>query len=75
MPKIGNGYFDKCPVPKEFNTLWISAYHTKTQNQEVCVLECSNSHNNECPSGSICMSAPPTLRNDDVNNICVFKQA
>merc|ERR1719337_522511 len=53
MPIISNGWYDKCPPPPGFDDMHTSAYQTHTQNEDVCVVECSNTPQNACGGGHL----------------------
>ena len=71
------GDLSDCPKPPGMFKLWLSAYDTKVKGTYdwACTVECSDSINNECPKGAVCMKASEfDIANDRVKNVCVYEQ-
>jgi len=74
MPQL-YGDLSSCPKPPGMNSLWLSAYDTTTDKLNYfCTVECTNSYDNACPKGGVCVSAPTDLANDRIKNVCVYEQ-
>lgn len=77
MPEL-YGDWSQCPKPPGFKDLWLSAYDVTivdpntAEVKYACQVECTYSHDSQCPKGAKCFEAPKERQNDRTKNICLY---